>query len=470
MSSSLPLSRLATQRPATSQGNLDRAKVSSMPLFTRCLLCFFLCGLGACGPKTNAPPPADPKVDPIRELNFATVVNFESSSGLITMARPTLGQATVGDPLSLLLHWEIESGWITKKHPLGVLFYDPRALAKSLVVHIESPEGRTSSHSLAAFYATDPTTLEFVYTFSLALRSVEKNESATAALSSGKTPIARDWANSDPPVLDAIGTYFVTVEGQLPFDDGAERFSVGPVPLRVVEPSAEFLDNQAIRERAKSILVKHTGSDDPFDLSQPTVDLPNGNRLVRLGRSDQGGFGAWTAREVELTPTGEQVGDIGLNSGRTCVAEDTLVETDRGSRRVQDLAVGDQVWAFDTALRKKLLTPVRAIFSKTVSSVLVINDNLRVTPEHPIYVDGSWLAAGDIRGGEELLSFELDKVRSSLPRPLSTQTMVYDLSVGWPNNFFAGGWLVHNKQGYYAPMRGDQWYWLFTRFEKLGEG
>jgi len=128
------------------------------------------------------------------------------------------------------------------------------------------------------------------------------------------------------------------------------------------------------------------------------------------------------------------------------------------------------VWAFDTALRKKLLTPVRAIFSKTVSSVLVINDNLRVTPEHPIYVDGSWLAAGDIRGGEELLSFELDKVRSSLPRPLSTQTMVYDLSVGWPNNFFAGGWLVHNKQGYYAPMRGDQWYWLFTRFEKLGEG
>jgi hypothetical protein len=428
------------------------------------LLCFVSLSLGGCRTTTMAPPPKDPVVKPLRVEHLATVVESPGSNGLVTMARPMLARATVGDPLSLIIHWQLDTGWIRSKHPIAKRKFSPRDLAASLVIRVESPTGRESKHSLAKFGPSDPVTLDHENTLELLLNPREADRATGYSLAMRSLRVARGWAAA-PPVLDRPGTYWITVEGEIPFADGAERFSAGPVPIQLVAPSAEFLDTRGIYERAKAIVIEHTGSDESFQYSRRAVDLPSGNRLFRLGRDAGDTWGMRTIWEVEMTPAGELIG-IRTSSRRMCIAEDTLVETDSGAKPVQELAVGEQVWAYDTSRKRKVLTPVEAVVSNAASSVLVINDNLRVTPEHPVYVDGRWIRAGNLRAGQRLLRFDLASVTSSVPQQLTAQTVVYDVSVGWPHNFFAAGWLVHNKSFISHAVYDNDWYQLFTRFEE----
>jgi hypothetical protein len=52
-------------------------------------------------------------------------------------------------------------------------------------------------------------------------------------------------------------------------------------------------------------------------------------------------------------------------------------------------------------------------------------------------------------------------VPAGRPQRIEGTVEVFDLTVDAPHNFFAGGFLVHNKDRDYSPSIDDDWYVLW---------
>jgi len=76
---------------------------------------------------------------------------------------------------------------------------------------------------------------------------------------------------------------------------------------------------------------------------------------------------------------------------------------------------------------------------------LVSSEELRVTQEHPFFVDGKWIPASALNVGDELITSSGQKVKIISIEDVSEPVEVYNLHVGWPNTFFVNDVLVHNK-------------------------
>jgi len=129
-----------------------------------------------------------------------------------------------------------------------------------------------------------------------------------------------------------------------------------------------------------------------------------------------------------------------------CVAEGTLISTENFSTPVETLKVGDKIWGYDLETKKKALTTIEAIHSSVSDYVIRISDGLMVTPVHPVYANDQWVPAGQLNVGDSLLGENGERIEIVTMKTITGKLMVYDLTVGPPHNFFAGGILVHNKR------------------------
>ena len=111
----------------------------------------------------------------------------------------------------------------------------------------------------------------------------------------------------------------------------------------------------------------------------------------------------------------------------------------------EQLKVGDQVWGYDLDAQKKVLVKVTAIRAAHADQIIVINDSLRVTAEHPIYADGKWVRAGELDTKHTLISSAGKAVELTKLIRLRQRVRIFDITVQSPHTFFAGGVLVHNK-------------------------
>lgn len=81
---------------------------------------------------------------------------------------------------------------------------------------------------------------------------------------------------------------------------------------------------------------------------------------------------------------------------------------------------------------------------------LVINNKLKVTPNHPMYVNGHWEHAGDIKVGDYLMGLN-GRVKVTSIKKVYHRVTVYNLEVSGVGNtsighdYYAEGILVHNK-------------------------
>jgi hypothetical protein len=178
----------------------------------------------------------------------------------------------------------------------------------------------------------------------------------------------------------------------------------------------------------------------------------NGGRGGRGGSSGQGGYGGWA-----------------------CFEAGTRVATPAGSKAIEELRVGDDVFAYDERAGSVRVRPVTATFVHLVgeSGRLALRDGrtLRVTGEHPIYVaDHGYVPARDVTGDESIVSFTetlapsgaeaklagsapslmLERVDASgfTVHDTGAPVLVYNISVGDLENYFVEGVLVHNKSPY----------------------
>jgi hypothetical protein len=137
-----------------------------------------------------------------------------------------------------------------------------------------------------------------------------------------------------------------------------------------------------------------------------------------------------------------------MNTLFTCVASGTLVETEGGPREVSDLRVGEKVWGYDLTAGRRVLTPITAMRESIAEETLLIERKLRVTRQHPVYANGKWVMTGKLEAGDTLFALMDAAAPIHEITTIREQVRVYDLTAGWPHNFIAGGFLVHNKTLY----------------------
>ena len=138
-----------------------------------------------------------------------------------------------------------------------------------------------------------------------------------------------------------------------------------------------------------------------------------------------------------------------------CFIAGTLVATETGYVTIENIKVGDLVWAHDPETGETALKPVVQTFRNETTEwihVTVKGETLTCTPEHPFYVPKKgWTSAVDLRAGDILVMLNgeyvvIEQVQHEL---LETSETTYNFEVKGFHTYYVGNTevLVHNKCG-----------------------
>ena len=135
-----------------------------------------------------------------------------------------------------------------------------------------------------------------------------------------------------------------------------------------------------------------------------------------------------------------------------CFTGDTLVAAENGQIRIDEIEVGDKVWAYDIFTGETALKEVTKVYVHEVDEILHLHTScgdIDTTTNHPFYViDKGWVAAGDLAIGDEvyLIDGSTAFITGSDIEKLNEPIKVYNLEVEDFNTYFVGDVpvLVHN--------------------------
>ena len=136
-----------------------------------------------------------------------------------------------------------------------------------------------------------------------------------------------------------------------------------------------------------------------------------------------------------------------------CFVAGTMIATEEGHLPIEDIKVGDHVWATDpetgvTDLKKVVNTFINE--TTAVTHVTINGEVITSTQSHPYYVVGQgWTLAGNLRAGDILVMLNGEKVVLELVQHeiLETPVTTYNFEVADFHTYYVGTYnvLVHNK-------------------------
>ncbi|MFG1705306.1 polymorphic toxin type 27 domain-containing protein [Nonomuraea sp. M3C6] len=113
----------------------------------------------------------------------------------------------------------------------------------------------------------------------------------------------------------------------------------------------------------------------------------------------------YSALPAEAISGLEQAAGNALAAGR-CFPAGTLVDTEHGPRKIEDIRVGDRVWSADPATGERTLRAVTRLFHRSVDSLVRLtadSGTLSVSRGHRFWVQGrGWTQSQDLRPGDAL--------------------------------------------------------------------
>ena len=158
----------------------------------------------------------------------------------------------------------------------------------------------------------------------------------------------------------------------------------------------------------------------------------------------------YTSYGVYSTPTGSGYSSTSMTS--ECFAAGTLVQSEDGAKTIEDISVGDNVWAWDEKTGEVSLKRVVETYINEADElfhVFVNGEEIISTPTHPFYspVKG-WTAACKLRAGDILVLVNgeyvvVEKIQHEI---LEAPIAVYNFQVEGFHTYYVTelGVLVHN--------------------------
>ncbi|MDJ0716864.1 MAG: polymorphic toxin-type HINT domain-containing protein [Prochloraceae cyanobacterium] len=131
-------------------------------------------------------------------------------------------------------------------------------------------------------------------------------------------------------------------------------------------------------------------------------------------------------------------------------AAGTLVLTSEGEKAIEDIEVGDMVWAYDEETGEEALYPVSHLFTRIAPELVLITAGEEViesTTEHEFYVDNKgWVKAENLKVGDELLRSGDKTARVAALQLKEENLRVYNIEIDEAHTYYVSERevLVHN--------------------------
>ena len=151
---------------------------------------------------------------------------------------------------------------------------------------------------------------------------------------------------------------------------------------------------------------------------------------------------AWTWDEINALQIGIRLyTDNGLSLS---IIHSTKVKTIDGYKTIENIKVGDILLSYD--IKNKFLTQAKVIKTEQHEGkeYIVINDTLKLTPEHLVFVNGKFISAGQAKIGDILINEYGKEEKVKTIKTIKDNVKTYDLQLDKYHVFFAGNCLVHN--------------------------
>lgn len=131
---------------------------------------------------------------------------------------------------------------------------------------------------------------------------------------------------------------------------------------------------------------------------------------------------------------------------------DTPIMTPKGLTPIALVVPGQVVLAYEETGKTRGFYRVSEVFhhqDPTVLRLTIGGETIETTPEHPFYVGGVWVAAGDLELHDWISSADGEAAQVSRIVTSPTTQLMYNLTVSGAHTFYVGqgAWLVHNACG-----------------------
>ncbi len=148
--------------------------------------------------------------------------------------------------------------------------------------------------------------------------------------------------------------------------------------------------------------------------------------------------------------------NLWINDGKDCnkatiswfdfdncfLAGTKIMMADGSYKSIEDAKIGDLVKAYDEKNHRTVNSKVTQTFHHTPKEMgeyyLIINNQLRVTPNHRFYSDGSWVYAGDLTVGDNLFNYEQDVYAIFSINKVYDRVSTFDLEIESCHTYFVG--------------------------------
>lgn len=177
-----------------------------------------------------------------------------------------------------------------------------------------------------------------------------------------------------------------------------------------------------------SLLIS-TNIDEPEDTLDVDghIILTDGDRYIYSYTSGSYGY--------NLTVTGGWGG---------CFTGETLIKTPAGFTAIEDLEINDTLISYNVNTSTQTTANVLGISPRIAPSHYVINNQISVTGEHPLWTKNGWTTVKELDIGDFLFDgsswVEITRIYRN-----STPTIVYNIATEYPRTYFADGILARNK-------------------------
>jgi hypothetical protein len=149
----------------------------------------------------------------------------------------------------------------------------------------------------------------------------------------------------------------------------------------------------------------------------------------------------------------KSIDDVAKKLLKTCVfacfPAGTLIQTEFGTKPIEDIIIGDNVWAYDEDTGTTALQPVVDIMQKESDhtiSLFTETEVIETTAQHPFYVNKAWKDASELEPGDKILTRDKQEVEIKSTQFNYEPKKVFNFTVGNWHTYFVGvlAWLVHN--------------------------
>ena len=166
---------------------------------------------------------------------------------------------------------------------------------------------------------------------------------------------------------------------------------------------------------------------------------------------DEGTWGDWWGSDDSDDDTHEIPGDddndddIPDGGGSGCFQAGTQIHLDNNvTKSIELIKVGDTVRTANLDSKNSTSTVTQIFQHEKNTSGLILNGKIKTTDNHPFYSNGAWIDAGSLKLGDEIVHID-GKQKVTHIEKIKNPTTVFNFEVDGTHNYFADGFLVHNK-------------------------